>query len=367
MSVAPVIKLSDGEIDDRIFRFENDIFKHEQLNAAKKAIGTLHRRWRPKHRGQNKARALLLLGEARSGKSTVLESYRDANPPRITEDGVIRPVILVEAPKRPTPRQLVGLIFHALKPGYRIPRGWNTEDIIHEISMLAEEMQVAVILIDEAHHIVEHKSTEALEDAAEFIKSLLNKLPTQIVLAGLPHLGNIPKTVKLEQYAHRFVPPVRLAPYNWSTAPGRKRFKAILGMFEKQLGLPEPSHLMADAFAVRVYCATGGHIGVISKQLSEALRVALTDGRASIDAAFMGKIYKSFVAGDDEGTLLDFDAPLIEGGPDLPDDKNPYLAEGEAFRGLWREMAGARLGDSSKRTNHRTKPASAPTIFEGQR
>jgi len=367
MSMEPAVKLSNDEVDDRIHRFENDIFAHDQLRTAKNAIGTLHRRWRPKHRGQNKARALLLLGEARSGKSTVLESYRNAHPTRTTEDGLIRPVILVEAPKRPTPRQLVGLIFHELKPGYRIPRGWNTEDIIHEIGMLAEEMQVAVILIDEAHHIVEHKSTEALEDAAEFIKSLLNKLPTQIVLAGLPHLGNIPKTVKLEQYAHRFVPPIRLAPYNWSTLPGRRSFKALLGKFEEQLGLPEPCRLMTDAFAVRIYCATGGHIGIISKQLSEALRVALTDGHASIDAAFMGKIYKSFVAGDDEGTLLDFDAPFIEGRPDLPDDENPYLADGDAFRDLWRKMAGARLGDSSKLTKHKTKPAPAHTIFEGPR
>lgn len=371
--------LTDADISERIKSFEHDVVPHEMFRKGRREIESLRRRWRPKGVKPLKARALLLLGEPGAGKSFILETLAEENPKRITEDGDVRPVVFVEAPKRTTPRQLAAAIFDALEPGYRLRDGWNTARILSEIKMLCEEMGVEVLMIDEAHHIVDHKNADDLEDAAEFLKQLLNMCATQIVLAGLPHLGALPETKKLRQLRRRFRPPVHLEPYNWSARTGRTKYLGILAFFERHLGLPEPSKLIEFDFAVRIYCATGGHIGIISNQLSLALEMALADGKARIDLPLMAAVYADLVLKRKPDVLLDFDAgfpdeasggaPGSAGGkacddrPDAASDDNPYLAQGDAFRALWRRMAGGRLADQSRVTAHRTKEAAPPSAF----
>ncbi|GJD56447.1 TniB family NTP-binding protein [Methylobacterium dankookense] len=370
---------TDADISERVKTFEHAVVPHELFKKGRRAIETLRRRWRPKGVKPLKARALLILGEPGAGKSFILETLAEENPKRATEDGDVRPVIFVEAPKRTTPRQLAAAIFDALEPGYRLRDGWNTARILSEIKMLCEEMGVEVLMIDEAHHIVDHKNTDDLEDAAEFLKQLLNMCSTQIVLAGLPHLGVLPETKKLRQLRRRFRPPVHLDPYNWSDRTGRRKYLGMLAFFERHLGLPEPSNLIGFDFAARIYCATGGHVGIISAHLSLALETAVADGKSRIDLPLMAGAYADLVLKRKPAVLLDFDAGFpdevpagrtgeAEGrardaGPEAASDDNPYLAQGEAFRALWRKMAGDRLADQSRVTAHRTKEAAPPSAF----
>ncbi|WP_162560762.1 TniB family NTP-binding protein [Methylobacterium durans] len=377
--------LTDAEVSERVKTFEHAVVPHEMFKKGQRAVGTLRRRWRPKGVKPLKARALLILGEPGAGKSFILETLRDENPMRVTPDGNIRPVLFVEAPKRTTPRQLAGAIFDALEPGYRLRDGWNTARILSEIRMLCEEMCVEVLMIDEAHHLVDQKNDNDLEDAAEFLKQLLNPFATQIVLAGLPHLGDLPETTKLRQLRRRFRPPFHLEPYNWSDRLGRKKYLGILAFFERHLALPEPSNFTEFDFAARIYCATGGHIGIISGQLSLALEAALSEGKARVDLRLLARIYADLVLRKKPTVLLDFDAPFLGeaagapaepfggGSPNPADvadaeldasaDDNPYLAQGEAFRALWRKMAGARMGDQSRVTAHRTVETPPPSTF----
>jgi type II secretory pathway predicted ATPase ExeA len=349
---------------DRIVAFENNIISHDKLEKAEDAIRKLQSRYRPPGQPQLKARALLLVGESGSGKSTVLESYFDKNRPKTvaeseTEDGDIRPVVVVEVPQRPGRRQFVAAIMGEL--GYKVKDDWDTNEIIRKISYYCRELQVQVLLIDEAHHIVEGKKQDAEEDISEFIKSLLNRCRVQIVLAGLPSLLQLRSYKQLNR---RFQPPVQLRPYNWSTLEGRGEFLIVLTDFETNAGLPKPSKLADHEIAKRIYCATGGHIGLVSKYLSEALERAIDQDKEVIDLELLAEVYAAFEGEVADKLLRDFDAAPKKGKTERERRaSNPFLATNAELKVLWKAMMDNQdeMVKAAKRRNSRE------TRFKGTR
>jgi type II secretory pathway predicted ATPase ExeA len=327
---------SHDDTDEGVVAFETQTVPHQSLMDGKKEIGKLQARYRPKGARRLKARCLVIVGPSGAGKSTILESYAEAFP-HVTDglDGDVRPVVLVEAPKKPTQRAFVAAIMRGL--GSTARETWNTDEIVAKIAWLCDQLQVRLILIDEAHHLCEHISQDGEEDVSEFLKSLLNRIRTQVVLAGLPsllHLRDYP------QLRRRMQPPVVLRPYSWSTIEGRARFMAMVGLFEAQLALPEPSLLFEHETAKRLYCATGGYPGLVSKDLSEALSIAEAEGLRRIDLALLGRVWSRFEPGATPRVSDDPDAKPVHEA-DLPKGtkKNPYLARGADFLDLWKRMA----------------------------
>jgi hypothetical protein len=229
---------------------------------------------------------------------------------------------------------------------------------------MCDELGVQLLNIDEAHHIVDHRNEAALEDAAEFVKSLLNRSDAQIVLSGLPRLvTRLPKTDKLKQLRRRTAHKEYLRPYNWSTQDGRMKFRSILNLFEGALGLPEPSKLIELNTAARIYCATEGEIGFVAKHLCKSLKFALERNVPRIDLDLLGEAFEADERDPADDFLLDFDAaPIVEDSNKSRQD-NPYLADDKSFRKLWAAMAEARLQDTSRETPHKKTGAPAQKIF----
>jgi type II secretory pathway predicted ATPase ExeA len=318
---------------NRVVKLETEIIQHAQLTAAKASIQKLHNRSHSTGKQRLKARALLLVGESGAGKTTILEDYFSEHPTSETVDGDIRPVVVVETPQRPTRRQFVAAIMSAL--GYKAKDDWNIKQIIDRISSYCEELNVGIMLIDEAQEIFENKSEETQREISEFLKSLLNSCKMQIVLAGLPSLM---KLGEFKQLKRRLEPPVKLVPYNWSTVEGRVEFLAILSCFEENAGLSMPSNLADHETAKRIYCATGGHVGLVSKYLSHALEIALREGFPKIDCAVLARAFDAFEGEDEEIPLLDFDAPPVPAGNRERNPQNPFLATQKELAKLWSSM-----------------------------
>jgi Bacterial TniB protein len=295
---------------------------------------------------------LLLVGASGSGKTTALEAYH-ANFPDITQrdlerpasviddatrelllDGDIKRIVYVETPERATRRSLVAAILSAF--GYKTKGASNTSELVDRIAFLAEALHTEMIFMDEGHHIINEKNPDATLEVTEFLKSLLNRLKVQIVIAGLPTLLQItaerPETAQLRR---RLQPPVHLAPYDWRIKDGRIRFLALLRALELQLHLPEESGLDDHQIAKRIYVATGGEVGIISKYLSEALRRTIAGSLPKVTLELLAEIHTAWRTEKPmDEAILDFD-DLLEEDQAVDESNNPFSCTDAELLKIW--------------------------------
>lgn len=348
---------------DLVAAFEGRIVKHKQLVDGRLAIETLRDRSRVKHNKRPKARALLVVGEAGSGKSTILESYYEEveQSRKDTVDGDVLPVVCVEMPARPTRKQFVTLLLNSI--GYRESSDWNTDHIIDRISELFRKLGVELVLVDEAHHLALVKSKEAQDEISEFIKSLLNRSGVQFVFFGLTEMLSLTASTQLKR---RLQPSVILSPYRWDTLEGRTEFRVVIKHLEGGLKTLSPGKLYEMDPAVRLYCATGGHVGLVSKFLSEAYRRALLKGSETVDLALLGEVYASFERDAVEFELSDDwqKDPSVLPVPTMLKEDNPFLADKADFDSLWTLMK-ARRASMAEKANRRPPPRATGLIGKG--
>lgn len=344
-------------LEERLTALELDILDHPALEDALKALEECSRRARMRRAGRRlKGRARLIYGDPGTGKTTLLEAFLARNPDEEGLDGDVRRVIAVEMPEQPTKRALVSAVLSDMN--YSVNQRDNANEIIDEIVDKVHRLGVEVLIIDEGHHILTGKSLEAI---SEFLKSLLNRIGCIIVIAGLPDLEELHN---YGQFHRRLMPDVSLTPYSWKTVEGRLMFLALLGKFEKKLGLPEASDLGNEDFAMRIYAATGGVVGIVSKYLSRALELADDRGLRRIDRALMAEIYAAWHPVKQEAGELAFTASLSvpEGETKetllaklraVPIDEatNPFLCPPEACEKIWEQRLRAR--DESVKSNQR--------------
>lgn len=325
----------------RLTKLELTILSHPTHDAALDALEECLVRARMRADGRRlKAKARLIFGPSGAGKTTLLEAFLNRHPDVETGDGDIRRVIPVEMPEQTTKRALVAAVLAAM--GYKANIHDNANDIIDEIVDKVQRLGVEMILIDEGHHVVAGSSLEAI---SEFLKSLLNRVRCQIVISGLPELRELNDYA---QFDRRLMPDVVLQPYDWGTIEGRLQWLALLGRFERLLVLPEKSHLIEEHFAMAMYVATGGVVGIVSKYLSRALELATARGLRRIDKALMAEIYAAWHPVDRTPTRIDFAAKLeIPAGEtnetlltrllSVPIDPatNPFAASVEQCEVIW--------------------------------
>ncbi|MER9674591.1 ATP-binding protein [Mesorhizobium sp. M0208] len=357
-------------VPDVVLTFETSVIPHSRHVEAKAAIRALHGRYRPQGSDRRfKARALLIVGASGSGKTTALEDYMadfpdltletaSQSPPEIARlhDGDIRRIVYVEAPERTTRRALVAAILGAY--GYKARDHWNTSDVIEKIAFYAEEMGTELIFIDEGHHMVNEANPDATAEVTEFIKSLLNRVKVQIVIAGLPQLLDIAAPgQKTMQLRRRLQPPVILKPYSWLSRSGRTMFSSVLGVMEKMMRLPDPSGLAKHELAKRIYVASRGEIGMLSKYLSQALTLALARDKRSVDLELLGEVHTSWFGayGAASEEILDFDMIVDDGQlialarADVERD-NPFLCSNDRLREMWQLGGSASPPSDQSRT-----------------
>jgi hypothetical protein len=341
---------------ESIARFEGMIVEHKQFNEARAAIAALRTRSQTTWKKRPKARALLVMGFSGSGKSTILEKYCDdmeAETIMGGVDGDVRPIVYLEMPAKPTRKQVVAAILATL--GVPASADWNTDFIITRISELFRKLKVEMVLIDEAHHINSAKSAHVEEEVSEFLKSLLNRSGAQFVLFGLPSLMTLAAHLQLKR---RLQPPIFLTPYRWDLKEDQFQFRGVVRHLENAMAPLEPFGLFKVENAVRLYCATGGHVGLVSKYLSEAFRRALAGNLKTVDLKLLAQVHADF---ENPGTSIemsdDWAAPPTDKREGLDPAMNPFLADNDQFSKLWKamkevrkEMSKAATQRSSRRT-----------------
>lgn len=211
---------------------------------------------------------IALVGESRTGKSRCAEVFMRRHPPIRDADGLQVPILSIVVPSRPTVKALVEIILQALGA-----TDWEkgTENAkTARLTLLMKECRVLTLVLDEFHHFYDKGSHKVQHHVADWLKNFVGKTKVILLVSGLPSLQFV--IDQNEQLAGRFTSPIHMPRFDWHKKDHREEWIAILGAFTEGLGskfdLPE---LDGDDMALRMYCATGGLMGYLTKTLRQAV------------------------------------------------------------------------------------------------
>jgi hypothetical protein len=221
---------------DRHTRIDRAVSKIVE-NAAAAFDGTSGRR-----------RALFVIGESGSGKSTALQNTLLMRPelqPYLNENGEwIHPLIYFDMPKPLKLRLFAQKIIEAA--GY--PLVYSDRMPEYELFELAKrvlkERSVLVLFIDEAQHALKETDKATIRNLADIIKSLLQieDWPLHLVLAGVPALA---KFIQHEPQLRNRSLVVELEPVSYPADLARIRLIAK-GIVEEHASMKVDGELLAD-------------------------------------------------------------------------------------------------------------------------
>jgi hypothetical protein len=316
-------------------RLETTLIGHPQLKAGLSALRMHQGRsltfgalgGRPGH-------VLLVTGEPGSGKSVLLETHETMFRTPPDEDGERFPVVRVEMPDRCTRKGLVEAIL--AKMGHTASEDWRTSRIVDEIARLADRHHVLAILIDEAHRIWGGDT----DDVARFLVSMMNTVRAQLVLAGPPELGELDRRHGLER---RREGDIDLRPYRWTNSVDQYEFRCMLGAFEARMQLDKPAGLDGFDIARRIFVASNGLIGLVSKIFVECLRLSILR-QADVSVTLLAEAFDNFTrdAGRKDVEDISFDDDIEDIGLKdrralwwVDSGQNPFLCKPTQLRPLW--------------------------------
>lgn len=264
-------------------------------------------------KGASEPICIALVGESRTGKSRVLEECCTRHPIVRNSDGLHIPILKVKTPSKPTVIGLTELMLHALNDPLFNKGTENVKTI--RLRHLLQECRSTMVMIDEFQHFYDKGSHKVMHHVADWLKVLVDDAKVALVVAGLPTCQAVLE--QNEQLSGRFLAPVFMPRFNWVNEKEREEFIDILGAFSESLGqhfdLPE---LDTPEMAFRMYCATGGLMGYLTKFLRQLVWNVLDDQRRTIDLSDIVKAHDEAVWAKDG--LLGIPSPFTREFPTKP-------------------------------------------------
>jgi hypothetical protein len=220
---------------------------------------------------------MLLIGQTRSGKSTILKRYTDRHPPSLDGDRDRRPVVYIDVPSRCTVKSLAETLLTRL--GDRFPHKGSEPSMTERVLWYLQAQKTELLILDEFQHLIDRRSQRVHYDVANWVKQLLNRMQRPILLAGLPTAADVLDADR--QLEWRCAGTRQLAPFDWDDANDRQRFRGVLKKFDEQLrdhgSIGRLSDLAEPETAYRIHQATGGLIGGVARLLTASVRIAVPE------------------------------------------------------------------------------------------
>jgi energy-coupling factor transporter ATP-binding protein EcfA2 len=253
---------------------------------------------------------LLLVGPTGAGKSTLAASYAQHFPPLVSETGIGRPVVRATIPAPATIKSLATTLLAALgdpRAAYGTV-GSMTYRLIH----FFRDCGVELLILDEVQHFRDRDNHKVLENASNWLKTLIKETGVSCVLVGLQ--GEAEEVVRLNrQLARLFGDPQVLLPFAWDEGDPEtvQEFRTFLGLLEGVLPLAEPSGLAEYATARRLYVASEGIVAYLMELVRRATYLAVTQGQEHLDDALLATAFDQRLAGGRRGIAN----PFADGSP----------------------------------------------------
>lgn len=224
---------------------------------------------------------LLVVGDTNNGKTMLAQRFMNLHPADDNPDGdgIIAPVLLVQAPPVPDEGRFYNAILEMLFAPYRPSERVDKKQF--QVIKLLRYIGLKVLVIDEIHHILagnmnRHKAF------LNVIKYLGNELQISIVGVGTKDAFRALQTDP--QLSNRFEP-VTLPRWEMD-----HDFQRLLASFERMLPLKQPSGLAQQELASTLFAMSEGYIGELSRLLSDASALAINSGTEQISLKLLQQL-----------------------------------------------------------------------------
>ena len=242
----------------------------------------------------SKRRALFILGESGSGKTTALEHTLLNRPelqPYIAEDGTeIRPLIHFEAPKPTSMKLFARKIIEAT--GYPLSEATKLHE--YELFELAKRVlkqrKVLFVYVDEMQHVLRGNKRGEVINVADTLKSLLqiDGWPLHLIVAGMPVLAAF---IEHETQLRNRSLVVSLEEVTFPADVERVRVIAS-GVIREHAKLSMDANFLNDEFVHRLILACEGGFGTIIQMVRTACELAIRDKQPKITVDNFVKCYQ---------------------------------------------------------------------------
>jgi type II secretory pathway predicted ATPase ExeA len=224
---------------------------------------------------------LLIVGDTNNGKTMLAQRFSSLHPAddNPSGDGVLAPVMLIQAPPVPDEGRFYNAILEMLFAPYRPSERVDKKQF--QAIKLLRYVGLKVLIIDEIHHILAGNLNRQ-KAFLNVLKYLGNELQISIIGVGTKDAFRALQTDP--QLSNRFEP-VTLPRWEMN-----HDFQRLLASFERMLPLKQASDLSNQKMASKLFAMSEGYIGELSKILSEASALAIRSNSEIISSKELNAI-----------------------------------------------------------------------------
>lgn len=224
---------------------------------------------------------ILIVGETNNGKTMLAQRFQQLHPAEDNPsgDGIIAPVLVVQAPPVPDEGRFYNAILELLFAPYRPSERVDKKQF--QVIKLLRYIGLKILVIDEIHHILAGNMNRQ-KAFLNVIKYLGNELQISIVGVGTKDAFRALQTDP--QLSNRFEP-VTLPRWDMNLD-----FQRLLASFERMLPLHNPSNLAQQELASLLFSMSEGYIGELSRLLSSASTQAILTGSEQISIKLLKEV-----------------------------------------------------------------------------
>lgn len=209
------------------------------------------------------ARALTLVGDSGSGKTSLLRQWQYKNRPLDVQVGDLlvkfHKILYVEVPVRCTLKGLSEALLLAMGEPEGLAMKGTDRALAQRAAKRLESLGVQVVILDEFQHLVSKQNRRINYNVVDYVKGQLNHGHTSFVLAGTKDAARIFEDN--DQLEHRSAGHYVFEPVDENDEAAFRNFKGMLARFAKKSPVPFKAKMLNGAFALRVCRMAKGHRG----------------------------------------------------------------------------------------------------------
>ncbi len=260
-------------------------------------------------RAGNGPRHVMVLGPSGAGKSSVLEEYLHHFPSSEEVEQRRIPVLRVEIKSSPTVRSVAEDILKAMGVAMAY-RGTVNEKTDRVVASLAK-FGVELLMLDEVQHLLgANKRSFGSNDETEWLKTLLNLINIPVVLSGLPYAQALLSTN--EQLRRRLDGVCYLSPFSIDDEEAAADFAGVVNWFDGEIHGGKAIGLHENGMLARMFYASDGLIGYLSKLLIGAMEIRLEHDHKRVELWMLEQSFTQRLWAEGVGPLNPFHKKFVQ-------------------------------------------------------